>query len=68
LGVFFDELGDERAGLITHVSADVDDWIAKTVAPRATNAIRCADPFHVGAWAIERVAPSHTRHNPSLEI
>jgi len=53
LGVFFDELGDERAGLITHVSADMADWIAKTVARRAPNAIRCADPFHVVAWAID---------------
>ena len=49
LNVFFDELGDERAGLITHVSADMADWIAKTVARRAPNAIRCADPFHVVA-------------------
>jgi transposase len=53
LGVFFDELGDERAGLITHVSADMADWIAKTVACRAPNAIRCPDPFHIVAWAIE---------------
>ena len=53
LNVFFDELGEERAALITHVSADMADWIAKTVAARAPNAIRCADPFHVVAWAIE---------------
>ena len=53
LNVFFDELGDERSALITHVSADMADWIAKTVAARAPNAIRCADPFHVVAWAIE---------------
>ncbi len=53
MNVFFDELGDERASLITHVSADMADWIAKTVAARAPNAIRCADPFHVVAWAIE---------------
>ncbi len=53
LNVFFDELGAERASLITHVSADMADWIAKTVAARAPNAIRCADPFHVVAWAIE---------------
>jgi len=51
--VFFDELGEERASLITHVSADMAEWIAKTVAARAPNAIRCADPFHVVAWAIE---------------
>lgn len=53
LNVFFDELGAERASLITHVSADMADWIAKAVAGRAPNAIRCADPFHVVAWAIE---------------
>ena len=54
LNVFFDELGHERAAELTHVSADMADWIAKTVAARAPNAIRCADPFnHVVAWAIE---------------
>lgn len=53
LDVFFDELGDQRAAEITHVSADMADWIAKTVARRAPNAVRCADPFHVVAWAIE---------------
>ena len=53
LNVFFDELGAERASLITHVSADMADWIANAVARRAPNAIRCADPFHVVAWAIE---------------
>jgi len=53
LNVFFDELGEQRAAEITHVSADMADWIAKTVACRAPNAIRCADPFHVVAWAIE---------------
>ena len=53
LDVFFDELGEERAAELTHVSADMADWIARVVARRAPNAIRCADPFHVVAWAIE---------------
>ncbi len=53
MNVFFDELGEQRAAEITHVSADMADWIAKTVAARAPNAIRCADPFHIVAWAIE---------------
>jgi transposase len=53
LDVFFDELGDDRAAEITHVSADMAEWIARVVARRAPNAIRCADPFHVVAWAIE---------------
>jgi transposase len=53
LEAFFDELGPERAGLLTHVSADMADWIARVVAARAPNALRSADPFHVVAWAIE---------------
>ena len=53
LNVFFDELGPERAALLTHVSADMADWIARVVARRAPNALRSADPFHVVAWAID---------------
>jgi transposase len=53
LHVFFDELGPERAALLTHVSADMADWIARVVAQRAPNALRSADPFHVVAWAID---------------
>jgi transposase len=53
LHVFFDELGDERSALLTHVSADMADWIARVVAQRAPNAVRSADPFHVVAWAID---------------
>jgi transposase len=53
LHVFFDELGTERAALLTHVSADMADWIARVVTQRAPNAIRSADPFHVVAWAID---------------
>ena len=30
LNRFFDELGDQRAAELTHVSADMADWIAKT--------------------------------------
>ncbi len=53
LNVFFDELGPERSSLLTHVSADMADWIARVVAARAPNAVRSADPFHVVVWAIE---------------
>ena len=53
LEVFFDELGPERAAQLTHVSADMADWIARVVAERAPNAVRSADPFHIVAWAIE---------------
>ena len=50
---FFDALGPERAVQITHISADMADWIARVVAARAPDAVRCADAFHVVAWAIE---------------
>src|SRR2546429_5729656 len=32
LNVFFDELGPERSALLTHVSADMADWIARVIA------------------------------------
>jgi transposase len=53
VGAFFDALGPERTARLTHVSADGADWIAAVVAARAPQAIRCADAFHVVAWATE---------------
>jgi transposase len=50
---FFDALGDQRSAAITHVSADAADWIAVVVAERCPNAVRCADAFHVVAWATD---------------
>jgi transposase len=50
---FFDALGAQRAGQLTHVSADAAEWIGVVVAARAPQAVRCADPFHVVAWATE---------------
>jgi transposase len=50
---FFDQLGEARAAQITHASADMADWIARVVARRAPNAIRCADPFHIVKWATD---------------
>jgi transposase len=50
---FFDLLGEERSATVTHVSADAADWIADVVTERAPNAIRCADAFHVVAWATD---------------
>ncbi len=47
LATFFDALGPQRSGLITHVSADGAAWISTVVAERCPNAVRCADPFHV---------------------
>jgi transposase len=50
---FFDLLGTQRCAQITHVSADAADWIADVVAARCPNAVRCADAFHIVAWATE---------------
>ena len=50
LRTFFDALeasGEGRCAEITHVSADGASWIAQVVAERCSNAVRCADPFHV---------------------
>lgn len=50
---FFDLLGAARCEAITHVSADQAPWIAKVVAERCPQAVQCADPFHVVAWATD---------------
>lgn len=50
---FFDLLGPDRAAQITHVSADAATWIANVVARACPQAVRCADPFHVVAWATD---------------
>jgi transposase len=53
---FFDDLGDERSKLITHVSADQATWISEVVTQRCPAAVQCADPFHVVKWANDAVA------------
>lgn len=53
LDKFFALLGPERCAQITHVSADAAEWIANSVAEHCKEAIRCADPFHVVAWATD---------------
>jgi transposase len=58
---FFDALGPERTALLTHISADMADWIAKTVKARAPGAVRCADPFHVVVWAMEALDTERSR-------
>ena len=58
---FFDALGAERCTLITHVSADAADWIADVVTERCPGAVRCADPFHVVAWATEALDAERRR-------
>ncbi|HEX8932611.1 MAG TPA: ISL3 family transposase, partial [Pseudonocardiaceae bacterium] len=48
---FFDDLGVERAGQLTHISADGAEWIHAVVSERAPRAVLCLDAFHVVAWA-----------------
>ena len=50
---FFTVLGPQRAAQLTHVSADAAAWISATVRRHAPQAVRCADPFHVVAWATD---------------
>jgi len=59
--LFFDHLGAERARALTHVSADMAPWIARVVARRAPQALRCADPFHVVAWAMDALDAERRR-------
>ena len=52
---FFDDLGADRAGQLTHLSADGAEWIHQVVADRAPQAVVCLDAFHVVAWATAAV-------------
>jgi transposase len=51
LKAFFTALGESRCAAITHVSADAAQWIADEVTEHCPNAVRCADAFHIVAWA-----------------
>jgi transposase len=51
VAMFFNALGADRAGRLTHVSADGAHWISSVVRERAPHAVICADPFHVVSWA-----------------
>ena len=50
---FFALLGPERCAKIALVSADAAPWIKAAVKRHCPNAVLCADPFHVVAWATE---------------
>ncbi len=58
---FFTALGDTRAGLLTHVSADGAEWIHTVIAEQAPSAVLCLDPFHVVAWAMKALDKVRTR-------
>ena len=52
---FFDDLGPDRAKLLTHVSADGAEWIHPVVREKAPRAEVCLDAFHVVKWANEKL-------------
>jgi transposase len=52
---FFEALGEDRAKLLTHVSADGAEWIHPVVRARAPQAELCLDAFHVVKWAGEKL-------------
>ena len=58
---FFDLLGPDRRARVTLVSADAARWITKAVRAHLPNAVQCADPFHVVAWATD--APDQVRRD-----
>ena len=47
---FFQDLGESRSAVLTHVSADGAEWIHAVVKERAPQAVLCLDPYHVVAW------------------
>jgi transposase len=53
LGRFFDLLGPDRCAAISHVSSDSARWMSDVIATYCPQAVRCADPYHVVAWATE---------------
>lgn len=53
LSRFFDALGPDRSARITHVTADQAAWIEQVVAEHCPNAVQCADPYHLVAWATD---------------
>ena len=70
---FFDALeasGAGRCQALTHVSGDGADWIGHVVGRHAPQAVLCANPFHVVAWAthcldmVRREVWNQARHRP----
>lgn len=53
LGTFFEQLGAQRAALLTHVSCDGAEWIHSLVSQRAPQALICLDAFHAVLWAMK---------------
>jgi transposase len=58
---FFADLGEERARLLTHVSADGADWVHPVVREKAPRAEICLDAFHVVKWAGEKLGDLRRR-------
>jgi len=61
VAAFFGALGDERARLLTHVSADGAERIHDVVREKAPQAQICLDAFHIVKWAGERLGELRRR-------
>ena len=64
LHAFFDALGEERCGQVTHVSCDAAAWIHACVQEHCPQAVICMDAFHVVQWvndAVDEVRRQHWR-------
>jgi transposase len=68
LGEFFDELGDHRAKLLTHVSCDGAEWIHGVVRARAPKAVICLDPFHAVMWTLKALDKVRVRTMKSAGV
>ncbi|MGL5513896.1 MAG: transposase [Sporomusa sp.] len=55
LSEFFKRLTTEQRTKIKYVTADGARWIADCISDYCPNAERCIDPFHVVAWANDRL-------------
>jgi transposase len=63
---FFDDLGPERAALLTQISADGAEWIHDVAAGRAPAAVICLDPFHIVKWGTEALDKLRRRLSAEL--
>lgn len=61
LEAFFDALGEERTLALTHISSDMAPWFASVIGRRASHVVRCCDPFHVVAWAMNALDAERRR-------
>jgi transposase len=63
---FFDELGEQRSALLTHVSADGAEWIHTAVTERAPHALICLDAFYADVLVMPMSSTERVVVTPSV--